>query len=60
MYVTSQVIATRFMPCGFMLLGRCLCYRLFLLVLYVSWVFTTKQVFVLQVFVINHVCVLCY
>ncbi len=60
MYVIGQIIAARFMPCGFMLLGNCLCCWFLLLVTYVSWVPTIEQIFVLQDLVINHVCVLCY
>jgi hypothetical protein len=47
MYVIGQVIIIRFMPRGFMLLGRCQCYWFLLLVTNVSWVPTIKQFFVL-------------
>ncbi len=56
----QPIVTIGFMPCGFMLLGRCLCYQFLFLVIYVSWVPTTEQIFVLQVFVISHVLVSCY
>jgi hypothetical protein len=41
-------------------MGKCMCCWFFLLMTYVSWVPTTKHIFLLHVFIINHVCVLCY